>query len=271
MLSRRRRTDLATSSGSRVSRADHAPVSESPQLPAPQIAHGRAYVGRVFVLASLTMGVASVSGGALAGDSPATNSPEAAPQPAWTRMKALDEERPPRSETPPQRESYETELACAYVATPVLGFGLPLAFGAADSPLPGWGFALAVVLASTPVPLTHLLNDRPGRALGTFVLTPALFFGGVLVGTFVALAIISATMTHDTAEEQEDGALAHGTTALGFGIATGILAVGIWAVVDVLDARAPSVRSSRPRALAQLRIGVAPHAGGAAAVLAGRF
>lgn len=290
MSSRRSPSDLFAStprvstraSALQLSRVSHAPVSESPQSLACSIARSPARNGEraaestrilcvsMTLMAAVTSAAPSV---VRADDPPVAESTEAERTPAWTaaKMRIVDSERPPEFEETPHCDSYATELAGAYIATPALAIGLGMAFGGADSPIGGWGFALTVLLASMPVPLTHLLNDRPGRALGTFVLTPALFFGGALLGAFVALGIIDATLTRDTPAEQEDGSLAHAHTALGIGIATGVLAVGIWAVVDVLDTRAPSARSSRPRALAQLRFGVAPRSDGATAVLAGRF
>lgn len=178
----------------------------------------------------------------------------------------MDAERPPHIADTPAYSPYGTELAGAYLATAALGVALPVMYGEID-PQPGaGGFLLAFTLACTPVPIVHWLNDRPGRAIATFFLVPGLFLATTFIGTLISLLIIDATMTADTPEEQEDGALARGFEALAVGVTAGVIAVGTWAVFDVLDAEKRPRRSS-----AQLRFGITPRPDGAAAVLAGRF
>jgi hypothetical protein len=183
-------------------------------------------------------------------------------------MKALDDEAPPPLETSSSTSAYGLELGFAYIATPFLAVGITGLVLAADPDAGLGGVALAVVLASTPAPIVHALNGHGGRALAAGLAAPALFFGGAFVGTLVSLAVITAADPIDTPEEQEDGALVHGLTALAIGLCTGLAAYTTWAILDVSWANRGDRRS---RSYTRLQLGVVPRRDGASAVLATRF
>jgi hypothetical protein len=183
-------------------------------------------------------------------------------------MKALDDEQPPQLESSSSTSAYGLELGFAYISTPFLAVGLTGLLLAADSDADLGGVALAIALASAPAPIVHALNGHGGRALAAGLAAPALFFAGTFVGTLVSLAVITAADPIDTPDEQEDGAIIHGFTALAIGLCTGIAAYTTWAIFDV--SRATSV-GARSRSYTRLHVGVVPRRDGASAVLASRF
>jgi hypothetical protein len=226
-----------------------------------------------FAVLSMSLTAASVAATprvSRADDAPVSESP----QRRWdvARERVLDDERPPGLETPTYVRPYASELAGAYIATPLLAVGIVGLLSATEADVGIAGVVLTTIVAAAPAPLVHLLNDQPARAGLAFLAIPTLFLGGTLVGTLAALAVYSAFEEANTDAELEDGVvLAHAGTILTIGAVMGLVAVTGWAIFDVGRSGRTSSRAARARPLAQIQLGVAPRVGGATAVLAGRF
>jgi hypothetical protein len=203
-------------------------------------------------------------------DTPVSEPPRVErPTPAWTvaRNAEADREQPPDFQAAPQ-SSYRLELAGAYIAAPIVAFGLSGLFALGTDLEPGFAVAATVIGVALPATV-HLLNEEPGRVALSFFVMPVIVVGSAFVFGLLGLGtyqLFEGGMAD--ADARFGGQLS--AAAIG-GLIGGALAFVTYATVDVIQSGSRSKWRSRTSSKLTLQVAVAPRPDGVAAVLGGRF